>query len=299
MSSFWSWYIILITAVNILGCWWLIHYTQKTRPGETLGQTELDHKWDGDLVEYNHALPRWWLYMFHITLVFGVVYLFLYPGAGSFKGFLGWTSTGQYEQEMAEADATFGALYRKYAAVPLTELSSDQDALNIGRNLFANNCAVCHASDARGAVGFPNLADNDWLWGGTPDQIKQSISAGRKGTMPAWLPTIGEDGVTAVAAYIGTLSGGSADRGLAAKGETTYQTLCIACHGAVGKGNQALGSPDLTDQIWLYGNSNSVIYDTIANGRAGEMPAHSDLLGPEKVHLVAAYVVSLGEAGGQ
>ncbi|MGV6850816.1 MAG: cytochrome-c oxidase, cbb3-type subunit III [bacterium] len=293
MTTFWSWYIILITAGVLLACLWLITYTMKTKPGEKLGENEMKHKWDGDLVEYNNPLPKWWLNLFYITIIFAFSYLVLYPGAGNFKGYLGWTSIGQWQQQMDEAEAKYGPLFAKYSETPIAELAKNDDALKLGRSQFANNCAVCHGSDARGAKGFPNLTDNDWLWGGDADKIEQTITSGRKGGMPAWGPSLGEQGVTEVVEYVKSISGKEADSALAEAGKTRFQTFCVACHGADGKGNQMLGAPNLTDDIWLFGGNTEDLVATVTNGRSGEMPAHGERLGKDRVHLVAAYVYSL------
>lgn len=295
MSSFWSIYISVITIGTILGCWWLVVYSMKTNPGEELGETEMSHKWDGDLVEYNNPLPKWWLNLFYITMTFGFIYLALYPGLGNWKGFFGWSSFGQHELQVAKAEAEYGPLYKKYGEEPLMALSQNEDAMKIGRNLFANNCALCHGDFGLGNVAFPNLTDDDWIWGGAPEQVKASIEQGRTAAMPAWEASIGKDGVNAVTEYVLSLTERSSDAELAAKGKQTFNTMCVACHGMDGKGNQMLGSVNLTDDIWLYGGDRETIMETVANGRNGVMPAHDKLLGHDKVHLVTAYVLSLSQ----
>ncbi|MDH3987355.1 MAG: cytochrome-c oxidase, cbb3-type subunit III, partial [Gammaproteobacteria bacterium] len=255
---------------------------------------EMGHVWDDDLVELNNPLPRWWLNMFYITLYFSIGYLALYPGLGTFKGFLGWTSTGQYEREIDIADAKYGPLFKKFQEMPIVAVAADPEARRMGERLFVNYCATCHGSDARGARGFPNLRDNDWLYGGGPDVIQQTILDGRNGVMPAWADALGGDaGVADVTEFVFSLSGRDVDQAAAARGGEKYQMLCVACHGADGTGNQALGAPNLTDSIWLYGGSSKQVMETIANGRVGVMPPHRDFLGEDKVHLLAAYVYSL------
>jgi len=294
-SGFWSGWIIVLTLGNIFACWWLIRWTAKRRDGEAAEGDTTGHIWDETLAEYNNPLPRWWLWMFYISMIFGLGYLVLYPGLGSFRGVLNWTHQNAYAKEMEAADAKYGPLFAKYAAKPVQELTSDTGALRIGERLFVNYCASCHGSDAGGAIGFPNLRDNSWLYGGTPDAITTSILDGRSGTMPGWKAALGEKGVKEVAAYVTSLSGRDADAALVSAGQQQFATYCVACHGADGKGNQALGAPDLTDNIWLYGGSAGVIRKTIAEGRNGRMPSHRDFLGEDKVHLLATYIYSLSQ----
>jgi len=292
-SSFWNWYIIIPTIAGIIGCFWIIRWLSTDIRPEEQGK-EMDHVWDETLVELNNPLPRWWLNMFYLTLFFGIGYLALYPGLGSFKGMLGWTSTGQYQREVDLADNRYGPLFKKYAEMDLVAVAADPEARRMGERMFVSYCSVCHGSDARGAYGFPDLRDNDWLYGGTPDAIQLSIINGRSGVMPAWEQALGgPQGVADVADYVYTLSGRDADPAAVGRGKEQFQQLCVACHGVDGKGNQALGAPNLTDNIWLYGSTRSAVTESIAMGRNGQMPAHRDFLGEEKAHLLAAYVYSL------
>jgi len=227
-------------------------------------------------------------------LFFGVGYLVLYPGLGTFGGMLGWTSTGQYQQEMDFADAKYGPLFSKYGAMDIVAVADDADARRMGERLFVNYCATCHGSDAGGARGFPNLRDNVWLYGGDPATIEQTILNGRTGVMPSWQEALGgEAGVADVTEYVFSLSGRKVDAAAVARGQEKYQMLCVACHGPDGTGNQALGAPNLTDNIWLYGGSRKRVMESIAIGRNGVMPPHREFLGEDKVHLLAAYVYSL------
>lgn len=292
-SDFWSWWIIVITLAYVFGCWWLIAWTSKRKEGEAAVGNVTGHTWDESLQEYNNPLPRWWLWLFHITLVFGLIYLAIYPGLGKFQGILGWTEEAQYDEEMKVAAERYAPIFRKYAGQDLAVLAKDPEAAKIGHRLFLNYCAVCHGSDAGGGPGFPSLKDNDWLWGSEPEAIKASIMNGRQGAMPAWKPIIGDQGVEQTGAYVQSLSGRNVDADLAAAGKTVFETNCMACHGMDGKGNVALGAPNLTDNIWLYGGSAGVIKQTIANGRTGLMPAHGQFLGEDKVHLLAAYIYGL------
>lgn len=293
MSTTLSIYITVIVLLNIFGCVWLIRWTSKKSANEAAEGDVTGHTWDG-LEEFNNPLPRWWLWLFYITIVFALVYLALYPGLGSiWKGALGWTEVKQYDKEMAAADAKYGPLFAQYANTDLPALMNQPKALKMGQRIFLNYCAVCHGSDAHGTTGFPNLTDSEWLYGGTPEAIEASIANGRRGAMPAWQAVLQDEGVNEVANYVLSLSGRDHDAALASKGEEQFKTLCVACHGVDGKGNTALGAPDLTNNIWLYGGSLGAIKKTISEGRNGHMPAHIDFLGKDKVHLVAAYIYSL------
>ena len=290
-SEFWSWFIIAIAGGGII---WLFYLLIGTNKAETEEGVPTGHVWDEDLQELNNPLPRWWLYMFYFTLFFAIGYLILYPGMGSYKGLLGWTEVGEYEAEVAAADAEFGPLFEKFENTPIAELAKDSAAMNAGERLFVTYCAVCHGSDARGAPGFPNLRDNDWLYGGTPEQIQASILHGRVGTMPAWEgPLGGAEGVNQVATYVMSIAGRDVDAKLAAAGKEKFDMFCVGCHMPGGTGNQALGAPNLSNNIWLYGGSPRSIKETIAKGRNGRMPAHSEFLGTAKSHILAAYVYSL------
>ncbi|MEE9342744.1 MAG: cytochrome-c oxidase, cbb3-type subunit III [Gammaproteobacteria bacterium] len=294
-SNFWNIWIIVLTVGNILACWWLIRWTSKERPGESAMGDATGHVWDETLSELNNPLPRWWLWMFYLSMIFSAIYLVLYPGLGTFRGVLNWTQQGEYEAEVQAADAKYGPLFAKYAAVPVAALASDDAALKVGKRLFVNYCSSCHGSDAGGAPGFPSLKDADWLYGGQPEAITASILDGRTGAMPPWKAVLQDSGVDEVSAYVMSLSGRDVDTAKVATGKGHYATYCAACHGAEGGGNQALGAPDLTDNTWLYGGSPGVIRKTIAEGRTGIMPPHRDFLGEDKVHLIATYIYSLSQ----
>jgi cytochrome c oxidase cbb3-type subunit III len=291
MSEFWNWWVILITVVNVLGCWVLLYWTRRmkasTKENETTG-----HVYDG-IEEYNNPLPKWWLNMFNICLVFSVGYLILYPGLGNFAGVLGWTQEGQHAEEVAEAKAVYAPLFAKYSSTPIEELANIKQATEMGKRIFVNTCFGCHGSDGRGNPGYPNLTDNDWLYGGSPANIKQTILSGRRGVMPGFEAALNAEQLDSVVQYVGQLSGNNVDANKAAAGKVIYDQQCFACHGVDGKGNIALGAPNLTDNIWLYGGSSIVIAKTIREGRNGEMPAYHEILGEDKSHLVAAYVYSL------
>ena len=291
-SVFWDVYIGLITIVSIIACAVLLKMQSVRKPveSETSG-----HVWDEDIREYNNPLPRWWMWLFYLTIFFSLGYLVLYPGLGSYAGTLGWSQVKQLEEENAHAQAAYGPIYDRFAAQDIVTLSKNAEALAIGQKLFLNNCAQCHASDGGGSRGFPSLTDRDWLWGGTPEAIKTSITEGRTGAMPPFGQALGEQGVKDVAHYVLSLSGQAGDSIRKARGEPLFKATCAACHGAEGKGNQALGAPNLTDRIWLHGSGEYAIAEQIAKGRVNQMPAQKDILTPAKIHLLTAYVYSLSE----
>lgn len=297
-------FIVVFTAINIVACLWLMWWTARTRvPGadesgaaHAAGAGKTGHVWDGDLEELNNPLPRWWLGLFIITVIFGAAYLVFYPGMGNFAGTSKWSSVGEYQAQMQVQRANFEARLASLKDHSLRELAGNGSAMATAKNLFGANCAGCHGSDARGAKGFPNLTDQDWLWGGDEQRLLESIAQGRHGIMPALGSVLGETGVNEVASYVVSLSGGKAPADWIAAGEQRFQMLCVACHGTDAKGNTLLGAPNLTDNIWLYGGDFDSVRATIANGRDNQMPAHQDLLGDTKVKLLAAYVLSLNEA---
>lgn len=319
MSSFWSIWISVLSLIVIAGCFLLLRVCSKNttdvKEGESMG-----HSFDG-IEELNNPLPKWWSYMFYITIVFGLVYLALFPGLGNYKGLLNWTSSNQsigtekgikadsaaavelaskegmyvqYDQEVKHANEKYGPIFAAYLATPLEELVKNQEALKVGGRLFLQNCAQCHGSDARGSKGFPNLTDSDWLYGGDLATIKTTIMNGRHGMMPpkGGLP-IDDSEIAGLAEYVVKLSGREHDEKLAAQGQGSFMKGCFACHGMDAKGNKLMGAPNLTDDVWLYGGSRGMIEETIKHGRAGVMPAWKDVLGEEKVHVIAAYVYSL------
>ena len=303
MTTFWSTYISVLTIGSLIGLTWLLLSTRKGQANDTTDQT-MGHSFDG-IEEYDNPLPKWWFWLFVGTLVFSVGYLILYPGLGNWKGILpgydnGWTGVNEWQKEMDKADARFGPIFAKYAAMPVEEVAKDPQALKMGSRLFASNCSVCHGSDAKGAYGFPNLTDQDWRWGGEPETIKASIMNGRHGVMPAWAEVIGEQGVADVAAFVlSNLDGRSLPEGVkadAAKGKEIFAGNCVACHGPEAKGTPAMGAPDLTHpQAFIYGSSFAQLQQTIRYGRQGQMPAQAEIQGNDKVHLLAAYVYSLSQ----
>lgn len=296
MTSFWSIWISVLTLGFIALNWWLLNANRKGTRNASGETPTTGHNYDG-IEEYDNPLPRWWFVMYVVFILFALCYLLLYPGLGNFKGLLGWTQESAWQEEMQSAEENYGPIFAAYAQQSIEELQNNRKALLSGQRIFANNCALCHGSAARGSYGFPNLTDDDWLYGGTPETIKQSITQGRTGVMVPWGGTLGEQGVIATAEYVMSLSGREVDAQLAAAGKTQFDTYCVACHGTDGKGIQALGAPNLTDNTWLYGGSPELIKHTIRNGRNGSMPAHQQILGDDKIHLVTAYVYSLSRSG--
>jgi len=286
-------FIIALTALNIAGALWLLWWTRRS-PGETSSATTTGHVWDEDLTELNNPLPRWWLWLFIITVAFAGAYLALYPGLGTWQGTLGWTSRGEHELQSRANAARIEKTLAPFTARNVVELGHDPAALAIGRNLFLNNCAACHGSDGGGAPGFPNLSDKDWLWGGDADTVVATISNGRMGVMPAWGPVLGTQGVENVLDYVFSLQGRKLEAGDVEAGKAKFAELCSACHGADARGNPVMGAPNLTDRTWLHGGALDTVRATIANGRNGTMPPHLSRLGETRVKLLAAYVLSLG-----
>ncbi|MBV8124069.1 MAG: cytochrome-c oxidase, cbb3-type subunit III [Burkholderiaceae bacterium] len=295
ISSGWSVYISVIVIGGLLACLGLLIIASRRRVMANDNTT--GHVWDVDLRELNNPLPRWWMGLFVLTVVFGGIYLALYPGLGSFAGGLNWTSAGQYQKEQDKAMTELSKVYASYAAQPAEELAKDPKAMAIGERLFANNCSGCHGSDAKGSKGFPNLTDNDWLYGGSPEKIVETITNGRNGVMPPMAAAVGNaEDVKNVANYVLSLSNSPHNSIAAQLGKPKF-AACAACHGADGKGNQAIGAPNLTDNIWLYGWGEQAIITRINNGANNLMPAQSKRLSPEQIHVVGAYVWSLSHHG--
>lgn len=302
MSSGWSWYVIALIVLNIGGCAWLLWWTAKRRPGDPKPE-DTSHVWDGDLTEYNKPLPKWWINLFWITIVFSIGYLVWFPGLGNYAGYGRWTSRQEHADRKAAYDATLEGTFAPYRDRPIDTLAADPEALKLGRSIFNNTCATCHGSSAKGATGYPNLTDDIWHWGGSPERVLETVLDGREGVMPEWGTVLtgmgGENAVDYVVAYVralGTPGQSIQNDYMAAQGKKLYEGICVACHGVDGTGNQSMGAPDLTDDYWLYGSSNEALHQTIAKGRHGSMPAHRELLGETRARLVAAYVWSLSHS---
>ena len=294
MSTFWSLWIIVLTTVNLILLLWVLLANRKVavKDDDAPENVTTGHVYDG-IEEYDNPLPKWWFMLFIGTFIFTVIYLILYPGYGSFKGVLGWTSTNQLERQQEKAQVQYQDSYGVFSQMPVKELALEPRAMKMAQRIFANNCAVCHGADGGGFLGFPNLTDNDWLYGGTPDAIKTTLVAGRVAAMPAWQAIMGEEGIADTTEYVLSLSGEPHDAVKAEVGQRLFAQNCAACHGGDGKGNQALGAPNLTDNIWLYDGSPAGIRQTLRVGRNGVMPAQADRLREEKIHLLTAYVYSL------
>ena len=291
VSEFWYYYVAGLTILSLVYCAWVLmaNMTKKKKgPAELHG-----HVWDGDLTEYNNPLPLWWFYMFWLTIIFAVVYLVMYPTLSKPSETAGWSAQQQYKAEMARVDAEIAPLFERFQKQDVLAVAADPEAQAMGQRLFLTYCAQCHGADARGSKGFPNLADGDWLYGGDPAVIKATITNGRHGVMPAFSKQLGGDGVQDVANYVRSLSGLAHDSLRAQRGRDSFKANCVACHGADGTGNQALGAPNLADKTWLYGSSLANVTETITKGRENQMPAFGELLGEGKIHLLSAYVLSL------
>jgi cytochrome c oxidase cbb3-type subunit 3 len=296
MTHGWSAYVIFIVVLNVLGCAWLLYVNRKAKIKPGQAGEPVGHEFDG-IKELNNPLPAWWTWLFVLTIGYAAVYLVFYPGLGSFAGTLGWTSGGQWEGQIADAKSQYGPIYARYFEKSIPELLSESPAIEMGGRLFANNCSACHGSDARGGEGYPNLTDDDWLYGGAPETIVQTITHGRNGMMPPLGGAIGgEPGIKQVAQYVLSLSGRSHDAKLAEQGKVHFTTICAVCHLKDGTGNPAVGAPNLTNGIWLHGGRVTDIEDRVRNGKNSKMPAHGEILEPEKIHLLALYVYSLSNS---
>ncbi|HPT50913.1 MAG TPA: cytochrome-c oxidase, cbb3-type subunit III [Accumulibacter sp.] len=292
VNQFWNWYVILLVLISIVACGVLL-WTQSSPPPAGKVDTT-GHVWDETLEEYNNPLPKWWMWLFYITVIFGLVYCALFPALGAYQGILNWSSGGQHAKEIEKVDAQIKPMYDKYLKMDLKALAADKEGVETGKRLYLTYCMQCHGADARGAKGFPNLTDNDWLWGGEPAQVVETISNGRMGVMPSHAQ-LGAETIKDLANYVRSLSGLTADSVRVAKGKEAFNSVgCSGCHGPEAKGTQALGAPNLTDKTWLYGNSEATIIETITKGRNNQMPAWKEFLGEGKVHVLAAYVLSLG-----
>jgi cytochrome c oxidase cbb3-type subunit 3 len=290
--------IALVVALSVFGCAVLLWSQSKMKiklgaDGKPLPVETTGHIWDGDLRENNNPLPGWWMKLFYGTIIFGIAYMLLYGGFGSYKGMLGWSEVDEYKTELKDGNTQYGPLFQKYMAMDIPAVAKDPQALEIGARLFLNTCAQCHGSDAQGVKGYPNLTDKDWLYGGDPQTILATLHEGRNGMMPPMADAVGTaDDVLNVANYVLSLSNTPHDGAKAVLGKAKF-TACAACHGEDGKGNQAMGAPNLTDKIWLYGGNISSIVEGINKGRKNQMPAYKGVIDEDKLHLLAAYVWSL------
>jgi cytochrome c oxidase cbb3-type subunit 3 len=298
MSTAWSWFVVAIVALNLVGCGWLLWWTARRRGTDAKATT--GHVWDGDLTEYNKPLPRWWINLFWLTIVFAVGYLAWFPGLGTYAGAGQWSSRGQLAADTAHAEKQLAAAFAGLEDKPLAQVAADPHAIATGRRVFLDHCAMCHGSDARGGKGFPDLTDDAWQWGGAEDQVLASILDGRQAQMPALANVVGSDtAITAVAVYVQGLSGAKVSQAVAHPGKATFENICAGCHGVDGSGKIAIGAPNLADEAWLYGPRLDDIRAAVREGHAGRMPAHRALLGPTRAKLAAAYVYSLSHPAGK
>ncbi|TDR33133.1 cytochrome-c oxidase, cbb3-type subunit III [Hydromonas duriensis] len=300
-SPFWSYWITAIAVGGVIFCIAILisqMMAKTNKPGEENLQP---HVWDDTLQEYNNPMPRWWLFMFVGTIIFGVVYFWVYPALGNNKGTFAWSSQGEYEAETAKLENQVAPIYAQFLSTPIEQLAENKEAMALGQRLFLNNCAQCHGADGGGSKGFPNLTDSDWLYGGWPQNIERSIMGGRNGVMTPQADALKTPvAVNDVANYVLSLSNTPHDAVAAARGKDKF-TLCASCHMVDGKGaisdqtgaQRGVGAPNLTDKTWLYGGDIKTITETITKGRNNVMPAWACFLGEARVHVLAAYVWQL------
>jgi cytochrome c oxidase cbb3-type subunit 3 len=293
VSGFWGYYIAGVVLLGIVWCLWLIFSQRKWLGARTVTVQDTGHVWDGDLRELNNPVPRWWTVMYVVMCIFGLGYLVLYPGLGTFTGSLGYTSAQEVRQDQTQQDALVKPLYDKFAKLDIPAIAVDMEARVIGQRLFLNNCAQCHGSDAKGSTSFPNLVEGDSLYGRTPEALQASITNGRNGVMPALQAVVDARTAGDIAHYVRSLSGLAYDQIRVIRGKREYLNNCVACHGADGKGNKILGAPNLTDDVWLYGSSEATIVHSILNGRNNRMPAQEHVLTADQIRLLTAWVWGL------
>jgi cytochrome c oxidase cbb3-type subunit 3 len=301
MSAGWSWYVNLLVILNIAGCTLLLWWTARRRKG-VVERDSTGHVWDGDIAEFDKPLPRWWINLFYLTILFSVGYLIWFPGMGSFGGVGGWTSRAQHEADKAAGDARLAETFRPYDDKPIEALAADPAAVALGQAIFSNHCATCHGSFGQGAIGYPDLTDDNWQWGGGADEILQTVLGGRKAVMPGWSQALlaagGETAVEDVISYTLSLTDpalSATNEASVARGRGLFASVCAACHGIEARGNPQLGAPDLTDDYWLYGRSRAILREGIELGRNGAMPAQQELIGATRARLAAAYAWTLSQ----
>ncbi len=300
-NDFWPWYVAAISLLSVLACGLLLYLAGKATVVAHAGKpadNTTGHVWDETLSEYNNPLPLWWLWLFILTIVFSLVYLLVFPGLGSFSGLLKWSQTSEHQQDVTQLKSDVAPLYAAFSAQPVEALAKNPQALAVGERLFMNHCSQCHGSDGGGSKGFPNLTNTHgaWLGARTAEHIVQTVTQGRTGLMPPMAAAVGgEAELSEVAHYVLSLSGSPHNDIKAFSGKKLFNT-CAACHGVDGKGNKALGAPNLTDDYWLHGWGEAAIINIIKNGKSNVMPAQAPMLSPEQIRVVAAYVYSLAKA---
>jgi cytochrome c oxidase cbb3-type subunit 3 len=294
ISSGWAIFVTVTVIASLIFCIFVLVGASKRVAMADDNST--GHIWDGDLKEMNNPLPRWWMGLFVLTVAFAVLYLALYPGLGSGQGTLNWSSVGQLQTENEKARETMAPVYAAFTNMSAEDMAKNPQAMAIGERLFANTCAQCHGADAHGSKSFPNLTDNDWLGGSGPEYIAKTIKEGRKGVMPVMAGAVGTpEDVRNVANYVLSLSGGAHNSVAAQLGKTKF-AACAACHGPDGKGNQAIGAPNLTDKIWLHGWGEAAVMSMVNNGKTNVMPPQGARLTPEQIKVLAAYVWNLSQS---
>ncbi|MBK6959902.1 MAG: cytochrome-c oxidase, cbb3-type subunit III [Gammaproteobacteria bacterium] len=289
-SDFWSGWVMLLFVFGFIGLAWLVLsvYFLPTAPDDHVEAGAEEPVWDGNLREGNNPAPFWWFWLLLAAMVFSVVYLMLYPGFGSYAGAFKWSQGGQLRDHQQEFIAEFAAVRGELLAQSLPELAADPRAMDTAAGLFRENCAACHGARATGQANlFPNLRDGDWQWGGTPEQIEQTIRHGRTAMMPSWQAVLNDEGVRNVAGYVQTLATGAVENH---PGQGQYMQLCVGCHGPTGDGNPLLGAPRLNDDIWLYGGSAAAVSQTLSQGRGGQMPAFGQRLDDLQIKLLVAWL---------
>lgn len=294
-NSGWSYYIAAVALLGVVFCLWLL-YTQRAWLKKEVDVVDTGHVWDGNITELNTSVPRWWTVMYLGLCAFGLIYWVLYPGLGSYQGVLKYSTAAQVKADQEALQQRILPVYEKYRSMSISEIAADDEARMIGQRLYLNNCAQCHGSDARGASTFPNLADSHWLHGGEPENIQHSITEGRHGIMPPWGAMIKPAEASDIAQYVRSLSGLASDPLQVVRGKRGFDATCVACHGAEGKGNPALGAPDLTANVWMYGSSEASIVETILNGRENQMPAQKGILSEDQIRMLTAWVWGLSNS---
>lgn len=288
MSAGWSLLVLIGTIATMAGsAWLLISNRDKKATGE-----RMDHEFDG-IEEFDNPLPAWWVTLFFVTIIFGAGYVAYYPALGNLPGAGEWSSAKEWQYRVDQHELRYAPLYEELAAQSPDELIKQPRAMQIGRRLYLNNCSTCHGVTAQGSVGFPNLTDEEWIWGAEFDNIKSGIINGRAANMPAWGEVLSEQQIREVVDFVKFLSRGDTQAAASQPGQTHYVTYCVACHGAQGQGNTLVGGTPLNNDIWLYGGDDAAITASIVNGRMGNMPAQGPIVGEEKAHVLAAYIYSL------
>lgn len=278
---------IVLTVLSLLGLAWLV-LSVYFLPAKKNAKEDAP-VWDGDLREDNNPIPIWWFCMLLCAMVFTSTYLMLYPGLGSFKGAFHWSQSSELHEGMENFNIEFDAIDEQILASSIAELQLRPEVMTSASHLFIEHCSACHGYEAQGQANlFPNLRDNEWQWGGSPEQIEQTIRNGRTAAMISWQAVLTDEGVTNVSDYV--LNALGTDNAEGHAGQTQFNQFCIACHGAAGQGNPLFGAPDLTNDVWLYGNTPEIVRETISKGRTGQMPAFAERLDDAQIRMLVAWL---------